>query len=210
MSQHRPRYGEGVDGIRLAPFACRSPGSGHHCGRHPDDALACVHQIAFQPCGHGAGVFDTPNELAAEAALSPPQSSQMALGGGRDGRVAELAAGRVDRDQRVRAFVRVDAHDHGSPGGRGAACGPGAGKIICGHRVTLRIAAGSGVPQHRGWRIDPSGPRISAFESETIAFAAPARAAALVWQFGHESLGANPILGSAAAADNKVVFGLPG
>ena len=58
-----------------------------------------------------AAVLDGPNALWAELS-GPAQQGEMILAGCAGGPLTELAAGRIDSDGGVAAFVRVDSDDH--------------------------------------------------------------------------------------------------
>ena len=111
-----PRDGKGIDRIRLAVGPRRVPRVRHQLGRHPHDRLTCGEQVAFQPPRQMAAVLDRPHQvLAVGDLLGPSQQREVILGPGRDCLDRELAALRVDRDDRMRALVRIDAESDHQP-----------------------------------------------------------------------------------------------
>jgi integrase len=111
--QRSASNGEYVDRIGLAIGARTRAGVRHHLRWH-HDRFPRSKQIAFQPPREMPAVLDRPPAIKAKL-LGPTQHVEMISCGGRvRGLLAQLAAGRVDRDDGVGALVPINPkYQHG-------------------------------------------------------------------------------------------------
>src|SRR5690606_24351111 len=109
-----PGHRQRVDRVRLTPRASSAALLGHQLRGHPHHSLPRIQQVDLQPGRQMTAVLDRPHQLGPEAFLSPSDRLVMPLGHGLDRDLPELAAGLIDRHERVGALVHVGAdNNHG-------------------------------------------------------------------------------------------------
>lgn len=107
FSQGHPCDRLGVDRVGLAPFPGRASSPGHKLRMHPYYRMACKQEIQLEPPGQMAAVLDSQQDLAEPG--NPLERLDMTGRSGLDGDLVCPASQLVDRDQRMRLLVTIDA-----------------------------------------------------------------------------------------------------